>query len=1139
LNIIIKPSYCDIFIEPCTENTLWIARDTGFAYICENGEFFHVGKELYFCDSLPPFNQARPEYLYIDVINWTLYCFTGTRYVPILYRPDNESIIADENRLLKALQLIKRPSCEGTTSLLDNNGLEMESTVGNQQSIFKTNSCNTQPPLSIEVKNIVGNYSTRLQFHRFTDTNVPKVYYLKNTGSQYPPTIGDELVTFRDLADNGIWIDAPHDGRVFGRQDGGWTPVSPVYEHIGNAPFIDWALGLAQNIIDDVPSGKTIDFDTRCIPTRHVINNPNDFEVYNSFGTITFRWADSNPDRPHRYIIGYNVSGTDFIFGAWDVLWNSTNTDPTKPWVYTLIDEIWNKEKGWLKSSITIPQGISLLDRISPELILEYWAMTATIRGGLVVETVETLYKMYVETRQALVGVNSNLTLLKDMICKLTGVYNPCQVLDAGAGDRECCEYATWGKIFGNIEDQNDLMNLFQDHLWYIAWGQIKGDILNQTDLIEYIDAQETSWGEIVGDIYEQQDLIDLIQQCYCSWGDITGDILNQVDLITYIDNKLTEIDCISEWGDITGDILNQIDLIEYIDGKISQIDVTVNWGDIIGDIYNQNDLIELITEIVLSYQAKSYRTVICGNNIDNIFKIEHNLESQELFVQVFLEGDILTTVNTSWLPVNDNSINLTFAVIPKIGECFIVRVLETISGVAGGGGGLGIWGQITGNILNQTDLIEYINEFCTSNCGGKAFRIVICGDDTDNEFTINHSLNTQELAIQVFLDGDILTPINSIWKPLNNNQIRLILPNILKSDDCIIVRIVDSIYGESGTTICGWGNITGDILDQTDLIEYINEFCTNNCAGRVYRHIFCGNGSTTEFEIVHNLDSQELFVQVFLDGDILTPIHTFWKPLNNNKIVISFTNAPSSSTCYIVRVVETICGSSVSGEGVWGQILGNIQDQKDLIELLDKQISNSGLRVFRETFTGNNIKTEFEINHNLNDTEVQVLVWRNNDPLSPILIQHKPTTNNKVTLYFLNPPSNTDTYIVKVIKYGDTEYKPPEPPDPNSSVVFYGITDQEIPTINDIINGSLIHSIRSLHENQTHYLNGWGYALFAFPKSWGVLRNIKDENGFEMIHGITRRELTFNIDNIDIDYYVYVQNNKAYFDQFTYTFLW
>ena len=63
MQIIVKTSYCDISEDIGVSDVLYIARDTGFAYIWETPEYYHVAKELFFIDVLPAPSVARPEYL--------------------------------------------------------------------------------------------------------------------------------------------------------------------------------------------------------------------------------------------------------------------------------------------------------------------------------------------------------------------------------------------------------------------------------------------------------------------------------------------------------------------------------------------------------------------------------------------------------------------------------------------------------------------------------------------------------------------------------------------------------------------------------------------------------------------------------------------------------------------------------------------------------------------------------------------------------------------------------------------------------------------------------------------------------------------------------------------------------------------
>ena len=69
-----------------------------------------------------------------------------------------------------------------------------------------------------------------------------------------------------------------------------------------------------------------------------------------------------------------------------------------------------------------------------------------------------------------------------------------------------------------------------------------------------------------------------------------------------------------------------------------------------------------------------------------------------------------------------------------------------------------------------------------------------------------------------------------------------------------------------------------------------------------------------------------------------------------------------------------------------------------------------------RRTITGNGTLTEIPVTHDLNSMEVDVKVFKNTTPPTPIGgIQWTPTTANQITLSFAVAPLTTDTYIVKV----------------------------------------------------------------------------------------------------------------------------
>jgi hypothetical protein len=475
VELIIKPSYCNIVESAGKADTFYVARDTGFLYLWEGAEYYHVAKELLFVVSLPPTKDAIPDYLYIETPHNALYRFDGAanQYIPLTYQPDNVTITSDSLRILKALQLAERVSGSGLTSLLDTgNGLRLSAKLPNQ---FQESFVQPQPDettsLRLGVRNTDTDIGTYLTVYKNVIGSLAKLYYQRGVNSQTPPIEGDELVTLRDLSQAGTFIDAPIDDNAYGRKNAAWVHVSETYTHIGQTPLIDWLLGVVEGRIDDSPSGKIFEFYTQYPPSKDTVYSPDPALTYPAYASVKFRFADSTPARPHRYVIGYNVTSQDFAFATWDVWWNQN--DPNNPWVYTLVQKIWDRNLGWLLPSIQIPDNVTLIEIIDPDILVEYWAITGNVLGVAETETVETLYKRYVELRQALVGANTNLAILRDIICKTLGITAPCTPA-YGCGD-------TWGTIRGDIGKQGDLQAALQkkvDRLPYWTPYQFAEDVV-------------------------------------------------------------------------------------------------------------------------------------------------------------------------------------------------------------------------------------------------------------------------------------------------------------------------------------------------------------------------------------------------------------------------------------------------------------------------------------------------------------------------------------------------------------------------------------------------------------------------------------------------------------------------------------
>ena len=69
------------------------------------------------------------------------------------------------------------------------------------------------------------------------------------------------------------------------------------------------------------------------------------------------------------------------------------------------------------------------------------------------------------------------------------------------------------------------------------------------------------------------------------------------------------------------------------------------------------------------------------------------------------------------------------------------------------------------------------------------------------------------------------------------------------------------------------------------------------------YRGTFTGNGTLTSFAVTHNLNSQEVSVDVYKSGTVPAPVEVQWSPTTVNQITLTFAVAPSSAETYIVKV--------------------------------------------------------------------------------------------------------------------------------------------------------------------------------------------------------------------------------------------
>ena len=98
----------------------------------------------------------------------------------------------------------------------------------------------------------------------------------------------------------------------------------------------------------------------------------------------------------------------------------------------------------------------------------------------------------------------------------------------------------------------------------------------------------------------------------------------------------------------------------------------------------------------------------------------------------------------------------------------------------------------------------------------------------------------------------------------------------------------------------------------------------------------------------------------------------------------------------------------------------------------------------------------------------------------------------------------------------------------------YYGTTSIDINALKDSDIKSLTKDIVAKGNKEYVYTATNEYCVFAYPKSYGALTSLKDENQFENIYSFNRADI--NIDGVA--YYVYQIDMKCSCTNFKYTFI-
>ncbi len=309
-------------------------------------------------------------------------------------------------------------------------------------------------------------------------------------------------------------------------------------------------------------------------------------------------------------------------------------------------------------------------------------------------------------------------------------------------------------------------------------------------------------------------------------------------------------------WGSIDGNIENQTDLYDILSTQSGQITSNHN------EITSLNQTLQSYGDIV-TYDAADFATATQGTLADTALQPGDNIT--ELVNNAgYITSASLPTVNDGTLTIQVNSTDVgTFSANQSSNETINIPVPDSAT-----------WGNITGDIDDQTDLKNALSaKYDASNPDGYITSSALTNYVTINSaqtITANKSFHNAELITNNFITlngttaylrgqsginyynlmnlnssgitvGSANQPIkiagNATRPKYNSSDLALYSDIPTVNNGTLTIQVNGSSVGtftanQSGNTTANivvpdsatWGNITGDIADQTDLQDALDD---------------------------------------------------------------------------------------------------------------------------------------------------------------------------------------------------------------------------------------------------------------------------------------------------------------------------
>lgn len=187
--------------------------------------------------------------------------------------------------------------------------------------------------------------------------------------------------------------------------------------------------------------------------------------------------------------------------------------------------------------------------------------------------------------------------------------------------------------------------------------------------------------------------------------------------------------------------------------------------------------------------------------------------------------------------------------------------------------------------------------------------------------------------------------------------------------------------------------------------------------------------------------------------------------------------------------------------------------------------------------------------------TQVSISITKKSEPITKVALYNGPTlleektgdaVKNGGTIIFtglsVEVPTNGNQLTVKVT-YPDANGNPTTPTGKSTAAMsfvypyYMGAVNAGTTITEDIVEG-LTKKVEGKGQKSHSYTINDQHIVFAYPKSYGVLKSIIDPNGYETIGGYNRSELSITgLDGTAQTYYVYASKDPGTSSGFTVTF--